>query len=238
MFTIIRMKLKLKYIIGLLGVFGIILFLNLSTQLFSNLWGILIGNGYIIPKQSSIFTFKATEMNNGNGDYWLYGEDAKNYYTTLKKDHVEPYTVLSKKQVDNIGYFDETNYLTWFPEFFCGDLLKKYANKPENLEFVKCEVSSNIQTIVEAEYRVSGKKYKEIESYLVENHKMGKIIWECCGWSNGGSYGQFEHKAFKQIDDYCSATISMYAEGITDKHETFNASDVEFFKVIVKIIVV
>lgn len=105
------MKLKKRYII--LGAFVLLLVVSFSTQLISNLWGLSTGNGYIIPHQSSIFTFKTTKMNQGSGDYWLYGEDQSNYYTTLKQDDINPYTYISKEKAKLILGFDKMNYTTW-----------------------------------------------------------------------------------------------------------------------------
>ncbi len=105
------MKLKRRHIV--LGILGLFLLIGFSTQLFSNFWGLLIGNGYIIPNQSSIFTFQAIKMNKGSGDYWLYGEDQKYYYTTLEKDHPEPYAFITKEKAKSIKNFDKTNFETW-----------------------------------------------------------------------------------------------------------------------------
>ncbi len=101
----------------------------------------------------------------------------------------------------------------------CGDVLLAYAEKPQELEFIGCERVKNSQTLVRAMYRVSGKKSKEVEDFLVENYGMGRLEWTCCGWSNGGKYGQFDHAQFKKIDKYCSALIEMHASGeIADKN--------------------
>ena len=68
----------------ILGTLGLLSVLGASTQFFSNLWGLLTGKVFVIPSQSSIFTFKTTKINQGSGDYWLYGQDQNNYYTTLE----------------------------------------------------------------------------------------------------------------------------------------------------------
>ena len=238
------MNFKIKHIA--LGIAGLFLLIGFSTQLFSNFWGLLIGNGYIIPNQSSVFTFQATEMNKGSGDYWLYGEDSKYYYTTLEKDHIEPYAFISKVKSKSIPNFDKTNYQTlWTTEISCGDILSIYAKKPKDLEFIKCERPKNSQTIVKVTYRVKGKQSKGVEDFLIDNYGMGKLVWTCCGWDNGGKYGGFEHSEFKKIDRYCSATVSMFASGEVEnenkpsefKLET-DRDKVDYFTVIVELVIV
>ncbi|NMH86599.1 DUF4952 domain-containing protein [Flavivirga algicola] len=229
-----------------LGTLGLLLVLGFSTELFSNLWGLLIGNGYVIPNQSSVFTFKATKMNEGSGDYWLYGQDRNNYYTTLVKDHLEPYTYISKYETESILGFDKINYNTWWnPKIPCNDLLSTYAKKPIGLEFIKCERLEKGQTIAKAIYRVSGEQSKEIEDFLIKNYGMGNLKWVCCGWETSGKYGGFEHSEFKKIDSYCSATIDMYAsgevEGKNDPTEIKLETDrnkIDYFTVVVTLVIV
>ncbi|WKB81795.1 DUF4952 domain-containing protein [Cellulophaga lytica] len=238
------MKLKIKHI-GL-GIAGLFLLIGFSTKLFSNFWGLLIGNGYLIPNQSSVFTFQATEMNKGSGDYWLYGEDNKNYYTTLEKDNIEPYVFIAKEKAKSIPNFDKTNYETWWnTQILCKDILSTYAKKPNDLEFIKCERLENSQTIIKATYRISGNKSKEIEDFLIENYGMGKLKWVCCGWETSGKYGGFEHSEFKKIDPYLSATINMYASGeVEDENEPTeikletDRNKVDYFTVIVELVIV
>lgn len=225
---------------------GLLLIIGFSTQLFSNLWGILTGNRYIIPNQSSIFTFKTTKMNDGIDDYLLYGQDQNNYYTTLENDHIKPYAYVAKEEVKSVLNFDKTNYKTWWnPKIPCNDLLSTYAKKPNGLEFIKCESVENSQTKIRATYQVSGKNSKEIEDFLVQNYGMGKLKWTCCGWDNAGKYGGFEHSEFKKIDPYCSAIISMYASGeIEDKNEPsgikleFDRNKIDYFTVVVELLIV
>ena len=58
----------------------LILIALMNTHFFINAWRLLTENGYFIPQESSIFRFDATEMNEGSGGWWLYGEDDKYYY--------------------------------------------------------------------------------------------------------------------------------------------------------------
>jgi hypothetical protein len=70
------MKNKILLLIVLLFII-VIIFLK---DMLINVWCLNTDKNYFIPKESSIFTFKSTQMNNGSGDWWLYGEDNKFYY--------------------------------------------------------------------------------------------------------------------------------------------------------------
>jgi hypothetical protein len=64
----------------LLGI-GLVCLLYVSTRAVPNLWNLLTDSGiYRIPEGSSFFTFRPLEMNSGNGNYWIRGEDNKYYY--------------------------------------------------------------------------------------------------------------------------------------------------------------
>jgi len=60
--------------------FFICAFTLICSSFFGNLWLIVTENYYKIPKESSIFTFEPTKMNEGSGGWWIYGEDNLNYY--------------------------------------------------------------------------------------------------------------------------------------------------------------
>lgn len=82
------------------------------TPLMGNLWCLLTGRGYIIPKESSLFTFKPLVMNEGSGEWWLYGEDNKNYYH-FTGENVKPYQKISKNEANQCPGFVVTDYKTW-----------------------------------------------------------------------------------------------------------------------------
>ena len=133
----------------------------------------------------------------------------------------------------------------WNVQVSCKDILSTYAEKPNGLEFIKCEKPKNSQTIIKATYRVNGKQSKEIEDFLVENYGMGELKWACCGWDNAGKFGTFEHSEFKKIDAYCHATISMYASGeVEDENEPTgikletDRNKIDYFTVIVKLVII
>lgn len=87
-------------------------FIIFKTPLICNLWNLLIGRGYFIPKESSILTFKPIVMNEGSGEWWLYGEDNNNYYS-MENTNNTGYIFLSKKDAKKCEDFISTNYKTW-----------------------------------------------------------------------------------------------------------------------------
>lgn len=127
----------------------------------------------------------------------------------------------------------------------CSDVLSVYAEKPEELKFMGCVTVENSQTILRATYQVSGEKSREVEDFLIQNYGMGKLKWTCCRWDNGGIYGGFDHIEFKKINPYCSATISMHGSAeIEDKNPPneikleFNRNKIEYFTVVVELVIV
>lgn len=51
-----------------------------SCDVFGNLWCVLTGRGFVIPAESSVFTFKVSAMSEGSGEWWLEAEEANFYY--------------------------------------------------------------------------------------------------------------------------------------------------------------
>jgi len=83
------------------------------TELPTNLWFSITGRGFILPEESSIFTFKVTKMNEGSGEWWLYAED-KNYFYTMEKTEADKlYTKISKEKAKMILTFDKYDYRSW-----------------------------------------------------------------------------------------------------------------------------
>jgi hypothetical protein len=97
--------------------FCVIIGLFMAMPSFSyNAWCLLTCNGYEIPKESSIFTFRQTQDSGGNGDYWSYGEDDDNYYGENKNPKYDPEHdsdyVFLKKGNEPKG-FDKFDTDTW-----------------------------------------------------------------------------------------------------------------------------
>ena len=91
----------------------IIIWVSVKTEFFGNVFSIITGRGYIIPTESTVFSFKTLQMNTGSGEWWIYGKDDKYYYTTLDKTSEKQYIKISKNIAEECEGFDETNYNTW-----------------------------------------------------------------------------------------------------------------------------
>ena len=136
----------------------VVLLATLSNCL-SNFWMILKDPNYIIPKESNIFQFEVNQMNEGSGDWWIYGQDNKNYYFFYGLESL-PYITFSKNDARACSDFDKLNINTWCGKFAeqikskdttvtyaellddgCGVLLYR-SNYPDLLFFVRLSDSS------------------------------------------------------------------------------------------------
>lgn len=94
--------------------FVLILLLSISmiSDVFSNIWNLLTARGFIIPKESSILTFRTTLLNQGSGEWWIYGED-NNFFYYFTGEEKMPYIKITRTAASNCKNFDPLNYLTW-----------------------------------------------------------------------------------------------------------------------------
>ena len=83
----------------------------LFSNFFINVWGLMIDEHYFIPQESNIFQFTATAMNQGSGDWWIYGEDDK-YYYALNLENENPKYLKLKKGLERAN-FNAKDYHTW-----------------------------------------------------------------------------------------------------------------------------
>ena len=79
----------------------------------TNVLGIIDDRGYIIPKESSIFSFRILVMNEGSGEWWIYGEDNNNYYFQGNHEYKTGYIVFPKSKVKFCKDFNQVDYATW-----------------------------------------------------------------------------------------------------------------------------
>jgi len=111
----IFMKNKKKIILIIIAAF-FFLFLVLYLPIMGNYWGnsllLIMDPVYIIPKESSKFNFNPTVMNPGSGDWWIYGEDNKNYYY-FNGDKKTPYIFIAKKKSKQCNGFNAHDNNTW-----------------------------------------------------------------------------------------------------------------------------
>lgn len=85
---------------------------------FVNLAQVIIGAGFFIPEESSLFTFQVTQENDGSGEYWLYAEDRKYFYDAASLElEGALYLAFPKDKVDDCPGFLPKDSTTWCPEF-------------------------------------------------------------------------------------------------------------------------
>ncbi len=106
---------KIKKRLWVLTIFGFLLIIIVRFQFventFNNGVSLLLRNGFFIPKESNIYSFKENQSDDGSGGYWLYAEDDTYYYSTMTKN--APYTKVLKENVKYNKEFDKYNIETW-----------------------------------------------------------------------------------------------------------------------------
>jgi hypothetical protein len=85
---------------------------SMISDVFSNVWCLLTARGFVIPKESSILTFRANLMNQGSGEWWVYGEDG-NFFYYFTGEGKTPYLKFSKSETTKCSAFDPLNVETW-----------------------------------------------------------------------------------------------------------------------------
>ena len=86
----------------------------LSRRAVGNLVGLAMEPVYIVPKESSIWSFEPKVMNTGSGDWWIYAEDAKCYYYFEGSREVA-YHTFRKTDVPMCPDFASQDHRTWCP---------------------------------------------------------------------------------------------------------------------------
>jgi len=106
----INETMKIRYVF-LSSLIWLVLFLVILALFPSNASYLLLQNNFYIPKESGLFSFRATVWATGSGEGWIYGEDNKNYYM----DHYDPdsgteYYILRKgresKDLEKFNYIE------------------------------------------------------------------------------------------------------------------------------------
>jgi hypothetical protein len=81
-----------------------------------NLLGLATDNVYLIPAESSVWSFQVSQMNSGSGDWWIYGEDAKNFYHYVGEPETD-YILFPKARVPQCAGFQPQDVSTWCTEY-------------------------------------------------------------------------------------------------------------------------
>lgn len=92
---------------------AVVFWLGKTSPIFENMWGQITDSNYIIPDESSLLRFNATKMNQGSGDWWLYGEDGNYYYSTETGEQNFSYIKVAKNEVSRFKNFDPYHSETW-----------------------------------------------------------------------------------------------------------------------------
>ncbi|OBB48327.1 hypothetical protein [Mycobacterium sp. 852002-51961_SCH5331710] len=83
-----------------------------ATPIASNAWFAVTEPAYVIPAESSPWRFTPIQMNDGSGDWWVYGQDDRNYYYFTGSGE-PPYVVFPKAQATDCRGFRRDDHRTW-----------------------------------------------------------------------------------------------------------------------------
>ena len=121
------------------------------------------------------------------------------------------------------------------------NLLAAYSEQPKYLELVECKKGEG-QTINYSTYKVTGTHSLEVEKYLVENYRMGKLKFTCCGWEpQDGKEGEIINSELKKLnkDYHLLVTMTGSAEKKNDKDSLYIEKDrnkIDYFNVTVRLV--
>lgn len=100
----------------------------LYTPTLGNLWLVFTDTSdYRIPAESSIFTFRVIEMNDGTGGWWLYAEDQQYFYAYSETAQFQYHAFPKSKLAECVG-FRLRDSRTWCPEFTISPRTESDAN--------------------------------------------------------------------------------------------------------------
>jgi len=139
-----------------------------------------------------------------------------------------------------IGVFLFTLSCTNYKKDDC-NLLETYSEQHKYLELVECKAGEG-QTIKYSTYRVIGIHSFEVENYLVEKYKMGKLKFTCCGWEpQDGKEGEIINSELKKLNKnyHLGVTMTGSAEKKNDKDSLYIDNDrnmIDYFYVTVRLL--
>ena len=96
--------------IFLLAVLFTIAMMFIFTYVFSNLWMMITDHTNYIPKESNVFFFQPTQIDDGSGGYWRYGEDLKYFYYFSEEEQNVYYSYSKENNCEN---FNKIDISTW-----------------------------------------------------------------------------------------------------------------------------
>lgn len=182
----------------------VVLLATLSNCL-SNFWMLLIEPNYIIPKESNIFQFEVNQMNEGSGDWWIYGQDNKNYYYFLGSDFL-PYITFSKGDTQTCSGFDKLNINTW-----CDKIVEVFKAKDTTVTYAELLDNGYGAILYRSIYpdvlffvRLSDSVLYEVDSIVDFNHDFVVYRTEAELIKEMGNFTakDINKKDFKKLADY------------------------------------
>lgn len=89
---------------------GSVILMSLFSNSCSNLLSKIMDDGFFVPKESNIHSFKVVKMNTGSGDWWVVGED-KNYIFIMAEEPPWGYYIVRKSSTKlDFSYLDKTSW--------------------------------------------------------------------------------------------------------------------------------
>lgn len=115
----------------------------------------------------------------------------------------------------------------------CGDFLKRYGMKPEQLDFVECHAGKDAQLrALVARYRTQGSHATVVESQLMRDTGMEALRYVCCGWEPVPAKGAAIADGRLPIDAFSKVTMT---SGETTVHSRKAWTEIPWFYVDVTI---
>ena len=172
----------------------VVLLMAFSNALL-NCWMLLIEPNYIIPKESNIFQFDVNQMNEGSGDWWIYGQDNKNYYYYIGHDSM-PYITFSNGAAQICSGFDKLNVNTW-----CGKITEAFKSRDTTVTYAELFDDGYHALLYRSNYPELLFFVKMSDSSLYELDSIVDFYNDFAVYRTEKDYIEKEGDIFKQLSD-------------------------------------
>ncbi|WP_173473263.1 hypothetical protein [Fibrobacter succinogenes] len=172
----------------------VVLLMAFSNALL-NCWMLLIEPNYIIPKESNIFQFDVNQMNEGSGDWWIYGQDNKNYYYYIGHDSL-PYITFSNGAAQICSGFDKLNVNTW-----CGKITEAFKSRDTTVTYAELFDDGYHALLYRSNYPELLFFVKMSDSSLYELDSIVDFYNDFAVYRTEKDYIEKEGDVFKQLSD-------------------------------------
>lgn len=109
-------KQQTSFLLASLSVVAAVVALLLFTPASSNLWLLATKRGFTLPDESSIFTFRVTELSAERWEWWSYAEDGDYFYARGQRDGLY-YIAYPRLKVTECSTFQPRDWRTWCEQF-------------------------------------------------------------------------------------------------------------------------